>query len=58
MKIDPGERSYNKVHTSVRSAASAAEAKRQCARVNAADRTDHLIDWVEMVSAFDDDAAR
>ena len=41
-----------------RSPAFAAEAKRQCERVNAADRTEHLMEWVENVSLFDDDAAR
>jgi len=41
-----------------RSPAFAVEAKRQCERVNAADRADNMMDWVENVSQFDDDAAR
>ena len=41
-----------------RSPAFAAEAKRQSERVNAADRADNMMDWVENVSQFDDDAAR
>lgn len=41
-----------------RSPAFAAEARRQCERVNAADRADNLMPWVESVSLFDDDAAR
>jgi len=36
----------------------AAEARRQCERVNEADRAEHLMDWVESVSTFDEDAAR
>ena len=36
----------------------AAEARRQCERVNAADQAEHLMDWVESVSTFDEDAAR
>jgi len=31
---------------------------RQCERVNAADHTDNMMDWVEHVSVFDDDARR
>jgi hypothetical protein len=41
-----------------RSPAFAAEARRQCALVNAADRAENMMDWVEGVSQFDDDAAR
>ncbi len=36
----------------------AAQARRQCARINAADRADGMMDWVEQVSVFDDDDAR
>jgi hypothetical protein len=36
----------------------AAEARRQCERVNHADRTEQLMEWVEQVSMFDDDDAR
>jgi hypothetical protein len=36
----------------------AAEATRQCARVNAADQEERLMDWVESVSVFDEDATR
>ncbi|HME20957.1 MAG TPA: antitoxin MazE family protein [Acetobacteraceae bacterium] len=35
-----------------------AEARRQCELVNAADQAEHLIDWVENVSVFDEDATR
>jgi hypothetical protein len=41
-----------------RSPAFAAEARRQCERVNEADRAESLMDWVESISQFDDDAAR
>ena len=41
-----------------RSPAFAAEVMRQCERVNAADRAENMMDWVESVSQFDDDAAR
>ena len=41
-----------------RSPAFAAEAMRQCERVNATDRAENLMDWVERVSQLDDDAAR
>ena len=34
------------------------EARRQCARINAADRAEGLMDWVEQVSVFDEDDAR
>jgi len=36
----------------------AAEARRQCARINAADRAEAMMDWLEQVSVFDDDALR
>jgi hypothetical protein len=36
----------------------AAEARRQCARINAVDRADGMMDWLEQVSVFDDDEAR
>ncbi len=36
----------------------ATEALRQCERVNEADRTEQLMEWVEEVSMFDDDDAR
>jgi hypothetical protein len=35
-----------------------AEARRQCELVNAADQADRLMDWVEDVSEFDEDATR
>jgi hypothetical protein len=40
-----------------RSPAFAAEVRRQCAQINVTDRADHLMDWVESVSTFDDDDA-
>ena len=36
----------------------AGEVRRQCERVNVADRTENMMDWVESVSQFDDDATR
>ena len=36
----------------------AAEARRQCARINAADRADGMMDWLEQVGVFDKDDAR
>nr|WP_294546238.1 antitoxin MazE-like protein [uncultured Rhodopila sp.] len=39
----------------VRAAGFAAEIQRQCERINAADRQENLIGWVEDVSAFDED---
>jgi len=36
----------------------AAQARRQCARINAADRADGMMDWLGQVSVFDDDDAR
>jgi hypothetical protein len=35
----------------------AAEMQRQCERINAADRAEHLMDWIEDVSVFDEDDA-
>jgi Protein of unknown function (DUF3018) len=37
-----------------RSPAFAAEARRQCERVNVADRAENMMDWVESVSQFDE----
>ncbi len=34
------------------------EARRQCEQVNAADREERLMEWVEAVSMFDEDATR
>ena len=36
----------------------AARARQQCARINAADRAEGMMDWVERVSVFDEDDAR
>ncbi len=36
----------------------AAEVRRQCARINAADRADGMMDWIEQVSVFDKDDPR
>jgi Protein of unknown function (DUF3018) len=36
----------------------ASEARRQCERINQADRAEQLMEWVEAVSMFDDDDAR
>jgi hypothetical protein len=36
--------------------APAAQARRQYARINAADRTENMMDWLEQVTAFDDGA--
>jgi hypothetical protein len=33
----------------------AAQARRQCARINAADRADGMTDWLKQVSVLDDD---
>jgi hypothetical protein len=41
-----------------RSPTFATEARRQCERVNAADRAENMMDRMESVSQFDDDAAR
>jgi Protein of unknown function (DUF3018) len=41
-----------------RSAEFRADARRQCERVNSADRSDRLMDWAEGVSALDEAAAR
>jgi hypothetical protein len=41
-----------------RSAEFAAEARRQCERINAVDRAETMMDWVEQVSVFDEDEAR
>jgi hypothetical protein len=35
----------------------AGAARRQCERINAADRADGMMDWLERVSVFDDDDA-
>ena len=34
------------------------EARRQCARINAADRADGTMDWIEQANEFDEDDAR
>ena len=36
----------------------AAQARQQCARINAADRAEGMMDWLERVSVFDEDDAR
>jgi hypothetical protein len=36
----------------------AAEVRRQCERINEADREERIMDWVEQVSVFDEDDAR
>lgn len=36
----------------------AAEARRQCERINAADRADGMMDWLEQVTVFDEDDPR
>jgi len=41
-----------------RAPAFAAKARQQCARINAADRAEGIMDWLERVSAFDEDDAR
>jgi hypothetical protein len=35
-----------------------AEARRQCAWINAADRADGMMDWLEQVSVLDENDAR
>ena len=35
----------------------AAEARRQCERINTADRAEGMMDWLEQVSVFDEDDA-
>ncbi len=39
----------------IRAPGFAAEIQRQCERINAADRRDNLMAWVEDVSVFDED---
>jgi hypothetical protein len=36
----------------------AARARQQCARINAADRAEGVMSWLERVSVFDDDDTR
>ena len=36
----------------------ATEARRQCARINAADRADGMMDWLEQVSVFGENDPR
>jgi hypothetical protein len=36
----------------------AAAARRQCERINAADRADGMMEWLEQVSMLDEDDAR
>ncbi len=36
----------------------ASEVRRQCARINATDRADGMMDWLEQVSVFDEDDPR
>jgi hypothetical protein len=41
----------------IRAPGFAAEIRRQCEHINAADRRDNLMGWVEDVSIFDEDGA-
>jgi hypothetical protein len=41
-----------------RAPAFAVKARQQCTRINAADRAEGMMDWLERVSVFDEDDAR